>query len=371
MRKIQLANVSQLSDYDDIIDVRSPAEFAEDHVPGAISAPVLNNEERARIGTLYKQTSPFEAQRLGAAVIARNIALHLETQFSQRPREWKPLVYCWRGGQRSAAMAHVLAQVGWRVGQLQGGYKTYRRHVIDELDALPARFQFRVVCGATGSGKSRLLQALQSQGAQVLDMEKLAQHRGSLLGNLPGQNQPAQKMFETRLWNDLRCFDMKLPVFVEAESRKIGVLAIPTSLLEQIRRAECIAIETTMSARVNLLMEDYAHFLKDTDLLINTLAPLLELHGHKVIEQWHQMALLGEWPDLVADLLSRHYDPAYLRSTASNFPLLKNARTLQLDSLDEVSLSIATQALLAKKTLSENSVGRTTLSLQTQKPKAC
>ena len=348
MRKIQLANVTQLSDYDDIIDVRSPAEFAEDHVPGAINAAVLNNSERARIGTLYKQTSPFEAQRLGAALIARNIALHLETQFNQRPREWRPLVYCWRGGQRSAAMAHVLAQVGWRVGQLQGGYKIFRRHVIDELNALPVRYQFRVICGATGSGKSRLLQVLQAQGAQVLDMEKLAQHRGSLLGNLPGQNQPAQKMFEARLWDALRRFDARFPVFVEAESRKIGLLAIPTNLLEQIRQAECIAIETVTPARVKLLLEDYAHFLADTDLLKNALAPLLELHGHKVIEQWHHMALQGEWSSLVTDLLNRHYDPAYLRSTANNFPRLKDARILQLNTLDETGLLIASQALLTK-----------------------
>jgi tRNA 2-selenouridine synthase len=346
MRKIQFANVSQLFDYDDIIDVRSPAEFAEDHAPGAINAAVLNNEERARIGILYKQTSPFEAQRLGAALIARNIALHLETQFSQRPREWRPLVYCWRGGQRSGAMAHILAQVGWRVGQLQGGYKVYRRHVIDELDLLAARFQFQVICGPTGSGKSRLLQALQAQGAQVLDMENLAQHRGSLLGKLPGQNQPAQKLFETRIWNELRSFDIQLPVFVEAESRKIGVLAIPTCLLEKIRQAECIAIETTMPARVKLLIDDYAHFLKDADLLNNTLSPLLELHGHQVIEQWHKMALQGEWTGLVSDLLNRHYDPAYLRSTANNFHRLKEARTLQLTSLDEAGLFIGAQALM-------------------------
>jgi tRNA 2-selenouridine synthase len=347
MRKIQLANVSQLFDYDDIIDVRSPAEFADDHIPGAISAPVLNNEQRARVGTLYTQVSPFEAQRLGAALIARNIAAHLETLFHERPREWKPLIYCWRGGQRSGAMAHIFAQVGWRVGRLEGGYKTYRRHVIDELDALPSRFEFRVVCGATGSGKSRLLHALQAQGAQVLDMEELAQHRGSLLGNLPDQSQPAQKMFETRLWDDLRRFDAELPVFVEAESRKIGLVAIPTNLLERIRQAECIAIEAAMPARVKLLMEDYAHFLKDADLLKRTLAPLLELHGHKVIEQWHELALRGEWPALVEDLLSRHYDPAYLRSTANNFPHLQAARQLQLTALDEAGLLIAAQTLMA------------------------
>ncbi|KAF0205662.1 MAG: tRNA 2-selenouridine [Gallionellaceae bacterium] len=346
MRKIQLANVSQLSDYDDIIDVRSPAEFAEDHIPGAISAPVLNNEERARIGTLYKQVSPFEAQRQGAALIARNIAQHLETLFHDRPREWKPLIYCWRGGQRSGAMAHIFAQVGWRVGQLQGGYKTYRRHVIDELETLSARFQFRVVCGATGSGKSRLLQTLHAQGAQVLDLEKLAQHRGSLLGNLPGQSQPAQKMFESRLWDTLRNFDAQHPVFTEAESRKIGALAIPTPLLENMRLAECIAIEAAMPARVKLLMEDYAHFLNDAELLTRALAPLLELHGHKIIEQWHEMAQRGDWSTLVADMLLRHYDPAYQRSTANNFPRLKNARRLHLATLDENDLLFAAQALI-------------------------
>lgn len=345
MRKIQLANVSQLSDYDDIIDVRSPAEFAEDHIPGALNAPVLNNEERARIGTLYKQVSPFEAQRQGAALIARNIALHLETLFHDRPREWKPLIYCWRGGQRSGAMAHIFAQVGWRVGQLQGGYKTYRRHIIDELETLSARFQFRVVCGATGSGKSRLLQTLHAQGAQVLDLEKLAQHRGSLLGNLPNQSQPAQKLFESRLWDTLRNFDAQHPVFTEAESRKIGTLAIPTSLLDCMRQAECISIEAPVSARVKLLMEDYAHFLNDAELLKRTLAPLLELHGHKVLDQWHKMAQQGEWDALVADLLISHYDPAYQRSTANNFPKLKDAQRLNLTTLDKNDLLLAAQTL--------------------------
>lgn len=346
MRKVQLANVAQLSDYDDIIDVRSPAEFAIDHIPGAISAPVLSNEERAHIGTLYKQVSPFEAKREGAVLIARNIALHLETQFHDRPREWKPLVYCWRGGKRSGAMAHILAQVGWRTGQLEGGYKTYRRYVIDELEANAARLRFRVVCGATGSGKSRLLQVLHERGAQVLDLENLAQHRGSLLGNLPNQPQPPQKMFESRLWDTLRRFDSQYPVFVEAESRKIGNLAIPEALLDRIRQSECIAIEASLSARVKLLMEDYSHFLSDTELLKQALSPLLELHGQKVLGLWNEMAVQSDWSSLTADLLSRHYDPAYQRSTGSNFPRLKGALQLNLVTLEESDLLHAAQMLI-------------------------
>jgi|GEM_PF-908503 len=187
--------------FDDILDVRSPAEYADDHLPGAISVPVLNDEERARIGTLYTQVSPFEAKKQGAALIARNIAQHLEERFHDRPKTWRPLVYCWRGGMRSGAMAHILAQVGWNVAQLEGGYKNYRRHVIAALETLPAKFDFCVISGGTGSGKSHLLHALEEQGAQVLDLEKLAQHRGSLLGKLPDQPQPSQKTFETRLWD--------------------------------------------------------------------------------------------------------------------------------------------------------------------------
>src|SRR6188474_3521832 len=185
--------------FDAIIDVRSPAEFAEDHVPGALSCPVLDNDERARVGTIYKQTSPYEAKKIGAALVARNIAGHLEAALADKPRGWKPLVYCWRGGQRSAAMAHVLREVGWDAMTLQGGYKAYRRYVVASLAQLPQRINFRVIHGVTGSGKSRLLRALADAGAQVLDLEDLAAHRGSVLGNLPGRPQPSQKMFESLL----------------------------------------------------------------------------------------------------------------------------------------------------------------------------
>lgn len=346
MRKIQPVTVSHLFEYDDIIDVRSPAEYAEDHIPGALSAPVLSNAERAQIGTLYKQVSPFEAQRQGAALIARNIAQHLESQFMDRPREWKPMIYCWRGGQRSGAMAHIFAQVGWRVGQLQGGYKTYRRHVIDELERFSQQMQFQVICGPTGSGKSRLLQALELQKAQVLDLEKLAQHRGSLLGNLPGQPQPSQKMFETSVWNTLRNFDAAHCVFVEAESRKIGSLSIPVVLLENIRAAGCISIAASLEARVQLLMEDYAHFVDHALLLKETLAPLLELHGHKRVDHWDDLARQGNWQELVADLLINHYDPAYLRSTTKNFPGLSSAQVISLPSLDNAEIARVAQTLL-------------------------
>lgn len=345
MRNVRVATVSQLSDYDEIIDVRSPAEYAEDHIPGAINAPVLNDEQRAQIGTLYKQVSPFAAKKLGAALIARNVADHLENLFSEMPKHWKPLIYCWRGGQRSGAMAHILAQVGWSVGRLDGGYKTYRTQVLSDLDTLPDGLQFRVLCGATGSGKSRLLHALHEKGAQVLDLEGLAQHRGSLLGNLPNEPQPAQKMFESRVWDALRRYDPQRPVFVEAESKKIGLLNMPDALLNKIRSSECLLIEAPIAARVQLLMEDYEHFLTDPALIIRRLTPLLPLHGRQVLDHWQQLAEQGEWATLVEKLLVDHYDPAYKRSTSNNFIHLNEAKALHLDRLDKDALRSA--ALLA------------------------
>ena len=347
MATYKLTEISQaFNAFDNILDVRSPAEYADDHLPGAISVPVLNDEERARIGTIYTQVSPFEAKKLGAALIARNIAHHLEEKFSDRPKSWRPLVYCWRGGMRSGAMAHILAQVGWNTSQLQGGYKTYRRHVITALETLPAKLDFRVISGGTGSGKSHLLHALAEQGGQVLDLEKLAQHRGSLLGKLPDQPQPSQKTFETRLWDALRIFTPDRPVYIEAESRKVGILSLPNTLVERMRVSPCVRIEVPQEARVKFLMDDYAHFLHNPALLTERLSLLVEMHGREIINRWCEMARQGEWEPLVEELLTQHYDPAYKRSSGIGFQQLDKASVLKLPSLDSESLCKVAEDLI-------------------------
>ena len=354
MARIQLVSAAQCFEFDELLDVRSPAEFAEDHIPGAINVPVLDNAQRAQVGTLYTQVSPFEARKVGAALIARNIALHLEQQFMDKPKNWRPLVYCWRGGQRSGAMAHILSQVGWAVGQLEGGYKAYRQRVRAELQTLPASFRFRVVCGPTGSGKSRLLQALAECGAQVLDLENLANHRGSLLGELPNSPQPSQKGFETRLWNTLRNFAPTYPVFTEAESRKIGVLSLPDSLLHSIRQADCTHLDTGLNARATLLLEDYDHFLQHPVLLLEKLDQLASLHSRQTLEHWRQLAEKKEWRQLVTELLELHYDPAYKRSTHSHFVHFGQAAEVQLPQLDSTTLSQAANHLIQAATESKD-----------------
>jgi len=331
-RRDDMVGLDGLFSFDAILDARSPGEFALDHVPGAVNLAVLDNAERARVGTLYKQQSPFAARRVGAALVARNIAQHLEAHLAERPRGWRPLVYCWRGGHRSGAFVTVLRAVGWRAAQLEGGYKAFRRQVLAELQTLPETLDLRVLCGATGVGKSRLLHALAQEGAQVLDLEELAAHRGSVLGARPDRAQPAQRLFETRIWQKLRAFDPTRPVFVESESRKIGALHTPEMLLARMRAAPCIQLLADTATRVALLREEYAHFLNDPAALMTQLDCLVALRGHARVAAWKALALAGRWDELISELLHEHYDPSYRRSLEHNYVGLHQAMSLRATS---------------------------------------
>ena len=342
-----VVNVAQLRDFDELIDVRSPQEFNEDHIPGAINCPVLDDGERARIGSLYKQVSSFEAKKTGALLIARNIACHIETLFLGKDPGWRPLVYCWRGGKRSEAMLHVLKQIGWNAARLEGGYKSYRAAVIAGLEELPRRFGFRVICGPTGSGKSRLLQALEELGAPVLDLEKLAAHRGSVLGALPGDPQPTQKMFESLIWRQLQRFDPKRPVYVEAESKKIGNVRVPDRLLEAMWDSPCIRLEADAALRATLLKNEYRHFLEDPAALHQKLGFLTARYGHEVIRRWKGYSANRQWDELVLELLEQHYDPAYGKSTVKHYALYPDALAVRVNGPDDAEMRLLAQTLLS------------------------
>ena len=338
--------LAQLAQFDSIVDVRSESEFALDHLPGAINCPVLTDVERAEVGTMDRQQSSFEARRRGAAYISRNVAHHLETEFHSKPKSWRPLVYCWRGGNRSGAMTHILARVGWQAQQLEGGYQAYRKQVVADLALLPGGLSLRVVCGTTGSGKSRLLQQLSTAGAQVLDLEALAHHRGSVLGGLPAQPQPSQKMFETRVWTTLRSFDPQRTVFVESESRKIGELRIPDGLLGAMRAAECIRLEVPLAARVRLLRDEYEHFEHNRASLDVQLDCLTALHGRQKIEHWKKLAQDDDWDGVVERLLVEHYDPAYVKSIDRNFKHAASADIVRIGSDAVADFQAAARALM-------------------------
>ena len=348
MKNSIVTTLDQIGRFDTIIDVRSPSEFAEDHIPGAINCPVLDDAQRAQVGTIYKQVSPFEARKIGAALVAENIARHLREKFADRPRHWRPLIYCWRGGQRSGAMTIIFRQVGWDAMQLEGGYKNYRRHVVATLAELPHRFRYQVVCGPTGSAKSRVLQALAAKGAQVLDLEELAAHKGSVLGVLPDRPQPAQKMFESVLLQTLSGFDPTRPVFVEAESRKIGALQVPEALIESMRASPCVAIEAPLSARVEFLLGDYAYFVADADWLIRRLEALRPLRGAELVDHWIGLAREGAWREFVQEMLERHYDPLYRKSQDRNYTGYQAPASLAAEALAQADIDRLADAMLAQ-----------------------
>jgi tRNA 2-selenouridine synthase len=311
--------VARLAEFGAVVDARSESEFAEDRLPGAVNWPSLNDEQRARVGTLYKQVNPFEAQKIGAALVARNVAAHLEREVLDKPRGWQPLVYCWRGGKRSHSLAFILSQIGFKVTLVEGGYKAFRSVVIQQLPHLATPLDYRVICGPTGSGKTRLLHALAAEGAQVLDLEALAEHRASVLGLVPGRPQPSQKHFETRLWQALGALDPTRPVYVEAESKKVGNVTVPEALIAAMRAGQCVHLELSLNERVSLLMEDYAHFVTDTDFFNRRLQALTALRGKDMVQNWQARVGRGEIESVVRDLLEKHYDPGYSNSTSRNF----------------------------------------------------
>jgi tRNA 2-selenouridine synthase len=333
--------MARYDQFDAVIDARSEGEHAEDHLPAAQNWPSLNNEERIRVGTLYKQVSPFEAQKIGAALVAANISRHIQTHVLDKPKSWQALVYCWRGGKRSNSLALILGQIGFKVHLIEGGYKAFRKAVIEDTPRRVAPLRFQVLCGPTGSGKTRLLQALAQAGAQVLDLEALASHRASVLGVIPGQPQPTQKAFETRLWDALRRLEPTRVVFVEAESKKVGNLTIPDSLMAAMRASPCWRLELSLPHRVQLLMEDYDYFVHDAAFFCQRLDKLTDLKGRALIDDWKGRVQAGRTAEVVAELLEKHYDPGYETSTARNFPHYANAPRVPLAGPDAATLAQA------------------------------
>lgn len=346
MRK-GVANVAQLAGFDEIIDARSPAEFDEDAIPGAINCPVLDNEERARVGTIYKQVSPFDARRLGGALVAKNIARHLMERFQDRPRTWRPLIYCWRGGQRSGAFTTWMRLVGWDACQLEGGYKAWRRAAVEDVERISQELDFRVVCGATGSGKTRLLHALAELGAQTLDLEDLACHRGSVLGGIPDCPQPTQKRLESRIWAALKGLDPTRPVFVEAESKKIGRLQVPDAMMDAMRHSRCIEVDATRDARIAFLLEDYAYLGDDVDDLKFRISCLKSLQSNETLARWQQLADARDFRTLFAEFIDLHYDPLYQRSQNRNYLRFGDAARYAIDDLTPANRRALARRILA------------------------
>ncbi|MDP0492155.1 MAG: tRNA 2-selenouridine(34) synthase MnmH [Verrucomicrobiota bacterium JB023] len=334
-----------MEEFTSIIDVRTPSEYAEDHLPGAINLPVLSDAQRVEVGTLYKQDQ-FAARALGARYISANISDHLAVISEQWPRQQQPLLYCWRGGLRSRSFALILRSIGWRARLIEGGYKSYRRHVLEDLKAQAARpeLEFHVLAGLTGTGKTRLLHHLREQGADVLDLEGLANHRGSLLGARGPQ--PSQKYFESQLHTELTAFDGNSPVFVEAESNRIGNVSIPPPLWQKLASARVTEIQLPLPERAQLLQEDYPQFIERPAELSSLLDELRRLRGHEQVDRWQEQIARQDWPAFLASILRDHYDLAYRRAGSEKSNYQKPSSTLPLDDAGPDSFARAARELI-------------------------
>ena len=336
---ITLTHINDLAalGFDDIIDVRAPAEFAEDHLPGAINLPVLNDEERARVGTIYKQVNPFTARKLGAALVAANAARHLQTVLADKPGGWRPLVYCWRGGQRSGSFASILSQIGWRVETIDGGYKAWRHLVSHALCNVPFAAPMMVLDGNTGTAKTEVLHLLAKRGLQVIDLEGMANHRGSLFGAMGAQ--PSQKMFERDLALAIAAIDPARPVVVEAESSKVGNCRLPPELWKAMGTAPRLAISAPVAARAQYLTRAYGDMVADPARLAGVIDRLRPAHADDLINAWQAMVQRGAFAELAEGLMSHHYDPRYEKHRARG-GLKRNAfNALSLNPADLIHLA--------------------------------
>ena len=345
MNLVILKSLESLKEFtaDTIIDVRAPAEYADDHLPGAINLPVLDDTQRAEIGTVYKQ-NPFMARKKGAALVAFNAANHLQGPLAVKDGGWQPLIYCWRGGQRSGAFATILEQVGWRVQLLEGGYRSYRREVVKALYDRPILHRLMLIGGSTGTAKTALLHQLAAKGAQILDLEGIATHRGSLFGRIC-LDQPTQKMFESRVSSKLSSLNPAKITFIEAESSKIGERLIPPSLWASMRAAPRLQVSSTLEARSDFLCKTYTDLTNDKVTLCELINRLRPYHNRKQITEWLGHVELGEWKKLAIGLITKHYDPRYAKYTDIKDTTV---HSIELSDLSDSTLSKTAETLIGQ-----------------------
>jgi len=335
-----------LSEYALVIDARSPHEFADDHIPGAVNLPVVNDEEFAQVGIAYKSDT-HAAYLIGAQFALRNIAEHIKELISSFSSDSRILVYCYRGGRRSRAWAAPLQAIGYETDVLTGGWKTYRQAVLAGLDGLPRNFKFRVVAGPTGSGKTLLLAELKRLGEQVLDLEGVAAHRGSVLGAEPGREQPTQKLFDGNIFWMLRQFDPNRLVWIEDESKKIGRLHLPTALYAAMLDAPRVRVSATLDERVALLLGQYRGLVDQPANLVEHLAALKASVGHIEIELWSSLIAHGKFDEFVHRLLEHHYDPSYERGYRRELHRARSQLEVQMRPTSSSDITTVAKSLIA------------------------
>ena len=300
--------------YSVIIDVRTPLEYIEDHIPRSVNLAVLSNIQRHEIGIQYKENS-FLAKKIGAQLISANIS-NIISKIKFEKKE-KVLIYCWRGGLRSLSLYLVLKQIGYDVYLLEGGYKSYRRFVVNFLEKVAPNYKYNQIMGITGVGKTLFLKELSKQ-YQVIDFEGLAKHKGSILGNIPKQKQPTQKYFETLIYEKLINFNLKKNIWVEAESIKVGKLNIPSLIWKFMPSGKNIKLISSLDERVNYILKDYKYFTSNPNLMSEALKVLKQIIPKVDFQNIELSLKKKDYFELVRSLIVYHYDKAYKKTRAEN-----------------------------------------------------
>lgn len=337
--------IQPFSSYALIIDARTPGEYEADHIPNAKNLPVVYQDEFAQVGILHKHDT-HRAYMLGVSAALRTMSTHISEHISEYKPNDRILVYCFRGGKRSKLWADTLRTIGFRVDTIQGGWKAYRRWIMASLPSACKGFEYRVIAGSTGTGKTRLLHALEAEGEQVLDLEGLASHRGSLIGDLPNEAQPSQKFFDTLLFDKLRSFRTDRYVWVESESKKIGRIQIPTALYETMHRSPVLLLDAPIEERVRLWHEDYAHFEKDLNGMLDKMQYVVEIIGKKLFAEWRELASQGNASELFRSMMLDYYDRLYKSSLTKNYADLANAFRLNPESLSPEHLRATARSMV-------------------------
>lgn len=294
-----------------LIDVRSPAEFNDATIPGAVNIPILNDDERAEIGTLYKNDGSNIARNRGIDIVSPKIPEMIKRVCELRSNLRRPIVvFCWRGGLRSRAMTAFLQLAGYPAFQLRGGHKAFRRHVVDyfEHESWGRMLVFR---GLTGVGKTRVLQQLSDQQQPVIDLEGLANHRGSAFGGVGLGEQPSQKRFEALLWDKLQQFPAGKWALTEGESRHIGRVLLPLRFYQSLQIETTLWLETSLENRIQIILEDYTVAQLSEEAFIQPIQSLQRRLGIHEVENMLELLRKKDWHELVSELMLKYYDPLY------------------------------------------------------------
>ena len=326
-----------INNFEKIIDVRSELEFEEDAIPTSENVPVLNNYQRKRVGKIYKN-DPFEARKIGASIIIKNIETFLKKNSLSKSENI--LIYCWRGGMRSLSLYLILKNIGYKVSILDKGYKEYRTFInnffVNELGSI----KFKILNGLTGTGKTFFLNKL-SNSFPVIDFEKLACHKGSILGDIPEISQPTQKKFESRIWYSMFESQFKKEFWAESESHRIGKLFIPNKLFDKMKKGKVFNLIVPKKIRVNFILKDYKYLLEQKNKLINSLLILKKFIGEKEFRNLKEQLEKKNFNRFVLNLLDFHYDKVYKR--------IQNYRTayrqIKLNSIDNCAFEILLKKL--------------------------